>query len=576
MIWWLENPARVRSERQSVADLAERVNWLRGIRWYLSNGAALAVDFEIEHEGDSIPLTMTYAEFYPNAPPIVVPRDGSRLSSHQYGAGGNLCLEYRADNWETAVTGAMMIESAHRLIAGERDADGPELPSAHYVSIGQSVRGSSFRFLVTPPLEERLKAIESGQSVEIGVAEKYHAETFTVTVAEIDGGTDMRAWPAGIRETTKRGHAIRLPADRKMPAAAQDSIASLLDELGLAALREQALAATGEMDLVLISGIEIAHFYAYDGSQKRHFGRSRILKTGALGSRLPDDCAVLAGKSVGIVGCGSLGSKVAVTLARAGVRQFTLVDDDVLFAANLVRNELSAVAIGAHKVDALRARLIEIAGTIEVTARRVALGGQESADSTDSVMSALQACDIIIDATADAHCFNFCAAVAKESLKPLVWGEVFAGGIGGLVARVRSGHEPEPQTARNQINAWCDAHGIPAPLAGFATPYATGAGDAAAALVADDAEVAIIAGHLARLATDVLVRPENSAFPVPAYVIGLRKAWIFSEPFETWPIQLSGAESWKVEQDSASVAESLALLRELLPSAFDGHNQSPK
>jgi molybdopterin/thiamine biosynthesis adenylyltransferase len=574
MIWWLENPTRARSERQSVADLAERVNWLGGVRWYLSNGAALAVHFEIEHDGESVPLTMTYAEFHPNAPPIVVPRDGRRLSSHQYGVGGNLCLEYRADNWETAITGAMMIESAHRLIAGERDVDGPELPSAHYVSIGQSVRGSSFRFLVTPPLEERLKAIEPGHSVEIGVAEKYHAETFTVTITEIDGATDMRAWPAGIRETTKRGHVIRLPAGTRMPAAAQDSIAGLLGDLGLGTLHEQVLAATGEMDLVMVSETEIAHFYAYDGNQKRYFGRSRILKVG-VGSRLPDEYAVLAGKSVGIVGCGSLGSKVAVMLARAGVRQFTLVDDDVLFAANLVRNELSAVAIGAHKVDALRARLIEIAGTIDITVRRVALGGQESADSTDSVMSALRACDVIIDATADAYCFNFCAAVAKESLKPLVWGEVFAGGIGGLVARVRSGHEPEPQTARNQINAWCDGHGIPAPLAGFAAPYATAAGDGAA-LVADDAEVAIIAGHLARLATDALIHPDESAFPVPAYAIGLRRAWIFSEPFETWPIQLAGSKPWKVEQDSASVAKSLALLRELLPSAFDGHDQSSK
>lgn len=574
MIWWLENPARARSERQSIANLAERVNWLRRVRWYLSNGAALAVDFEIEHDGESVPLTMTYAEFHPNAPPIVVPRDGSRLSSHQYGAGGNLCLEYRADNWETTITGAMMIESAHRLIAGERDLDGPELPSAHAVSLGQSARGSYFRFLLTPPLEARLKAIEPGQSVEVGVAEKYHAETFTVTIAEIDGAADVRAWPAGVRETTKRGHAIRLPAGTPMPVTAQDSIASLLGDLGLTLIREQALASGGEMDLVFVSETEIAHFYAYDGSQKRHFSRSRILKVGT-GSRLPNDYAVMAGKNVGIVGGGSLGSKVAAMLARAGVRQFTLVDDDVMFAANLVRNELGAAAIGVHKVDALRARLMEIAGAIDVTVRRVALGGQESADSTDSVMSALRACDVIIDATADAHCFNFCAAVAKESLRPLVWGEVFAGGIGGLVARVRSGHEPEPQTARNQINAWCDAHGIPAPLAGFVAPYATGAGDVAP-LVADDAEVTIIAGHLTRLATDVLVRPDDSAFPVPAYAIGLRRAWIFSEPFETWPIQLAGSGLWKIEQDSALVAESIALLRELLPTAFDGHDQSSK
>lgn len=154
-------------------------------------------------------------------------------------------------------------------------------------------------------------------------------------------------------------------------------------------------------------------------------------------------------------------------------------------------------------------------------------------------------------------------------------GEVFAGGIGGLVARVRSGHEPEPQATRNQINAWCDAHGIPAPLSGFVAPYAAATADGAP-LVADDAEVAIIAGHLARFVTDVLIRSQESAFPVPAYAIGLRKAWIFSEPFETWPIQLDGAEPWKAEHDSASVGESLELLRELLPSAFDGHDQSPK
>ena len=38
-----------------------------------------------------------------------------------------------------------------------------------------------------------------------------------------------------------------------MPAAAQTSIADLLGNLGLATLREQALATSGEMDLVLVS-----------------------------------------------------------------------------------------------------------------------------------------------------------------------------------------------------------------------------------------------------------------------------------------------------------------------------------
>jgi sulfur-carrier protein adenylyltransferase/sulfurtransferase len=164
------------------------------------------------------------------------------------------------------------------------------------------------------------------------------------------------------------------------------------------------------------------------------------------------------------------------------------------------------------------------------------------------------------------------AGSARAGLRPLVWGEVFAGGIGGLLARVRPGHEPEPQTARNQINAWCDAHGIPAPLAGTTAPYA-GTSTDGAPLLADDAEVAIVAGHLARLVTDVLLHPEESAFPAPAYAIGLCAGWIFSAPFEIWPIEFVGAGPWEAERDSTSVEQSLALLRELMPSAFDDHDQ---
>jgi sulfur-carrier protein adenylyltransferase/sulfurtransferase len=162
------------------------------------------------------------------------------------------------------------------------------------------VRGSYFRFLLTQEFEECLKAIAPGQSIEIGIAEKYYAETCTVTIAEFDGVTDGRAWPAGIRETTKQGHAIRLPQGTAMPAATQTGIADLLGALGLDALRDATLATSGEMDLVLVSATGIAHFYAYDAGQKHVFGRSRLLKV-ATGSRLPDDYAVLAGKSVGIV-----------------------------------------------------------------------------------------------------------------------------------------------------------------------------------------------------------------------------------------------------------------------------------
>lgn len=572
MIWWLEDPTRAQAERLGIADLAEQAGWLRNVRWHLADGAALAVDFDVEHEGEVIPLTMAYSGFHPNAPPTVVPRDGARLSGHQYGGGASLCLEYRADNWTTDVTGAMMMESAHRLLAGERGAAPREVPSAHRVSLGQGVRGASFRFMVTPAADERLRHIEPGRCVEIGLVEKFQASVVATTVTEIDGSPWLGAWPAGTPGSSRRGHAIRLPPGLPVPVPTMEGMSSLLDRLGLAALRERAIQPGEDMDLVILTDGEPAHFAVFDGAGDRHLCRSRTLMIQSGEARVPDSYAALVGRSVGLVGCGSLGSKVAVMLLRAGLRRFVLVDDDLLLEGNLVRNELAASAVGVHKVDALSARLVDVAGEVEVSARRVALGGQESAEATDAVMSALQACDVIVDATADPGCFNFCAAVARAGQKPMVWGEVFGGGIGGLVARVRPGREPEPQVARNQIVDWCNAHGVAAPLAGTAAPYA-GAPEGGALLLADDAEVTVIAGHVARLAIDALVQPDESAFPSPAYAVGLRQAWIFRAPFETWPIDLAGTEPWKTEGDAATVEQGLELLRELMPGAFDGHDQ---
>ena len=53
--------------------------------------------------------------------------------------------------------------------------------------------------------------------------------------------------------------------------------------------------------------------------------------------RLDKEHEALAGRKVALVGCGSLGSKVAVMLARSGVGKFLLVDDDLFFPDNLVR-----------------------------------------------------------------------------------------------------------------------------------------------------------------------------------------------------------------------------------------------
>jgi hypothetical protein len=218
-----------------------------------------------------------------------------------------------------------------------------------------------------------------------------------------------------------------------------------------------------------------------------------------------------------------------------------LVDDDILTPGNLVRHDLDVGSLGAHKAVALAARLKATTAGVTVTARQAALGGQEASGSTASVLNELATCDLLIDATADPQAFNFVASVATNRLRPMVWAEVYAGGVGGFVARLRPGLEPPPHSARRQYFAWCRAQGVP--WHGLDQDYAA-QGIAAETLIADDSDVAVIAAHATRMAVDVLVHPDNTAFPHPAYAIGLAKQWIFSEPFDTRPIDLAPDGEW--------------------------------
>ena len=115
----------------------------------------------------------------------------------------------------------------------------------------------------------------------------------------------------------------------------------------------------------------------------------------------------------------------------------------------------------------------------------------------------------------------------------MIWAEVYAGGIGGFVGRVRPGIEPPPHSARTQYLGWCRNQG--APWHGLDRDYAAH-GVGTETLIADDSNVAVIAAHVTRMGVDTLVDPDNSAFPHPAYVIGLAREWIFTEPFDTRPI----------------------------------------
>jgi hypothetical protein len=260
-------------------------------------------------------------------------------------------------------------------------------------------------------------------------------------------------------------------------------------------------------------------------------------------ARLDQDHANLASRRVAIVSCGSLGSKFATMLARSGVGKFLLVDDDVLCAGNLVRHELDWREIATHKVDSVARKIQLVNPSAACDTRKHRLGGQEASGSIESLIEGLAGCDLIVDCTADPIVFNYLCAAVSFAKKPLLWAEVFGGGIGGLIARHRPQKEPDPPSMRQAIENWCLERGKPIERA--AIDYG---GTPVAPLIADDADVTVIASHAARMAIDLLIPRDPSAFPNSVYLIGLAKGWIFENPFETYPIEVGAPAAPKAEE----------------------------
>lgn len=150
MIWWLADASRARLEKAALVALQEEHDWLTSVRIRFLDNLQLCVDVEVVHGGERLPLAVIYPINFPDTPPIVMPYGERRLSEHQYGAGGELCLQWRPDNWDAAVTGAMMVESAFGLIAAERTPDGRTgvVPSDHRTSLAAELRFETWRLMV--------------------------------------------------------------------------------------------------------------------------------------------------------------------------------------------------------------------------------------------------------------------------------------------------------------------------------------------------------------------------------------------------------------------------------------------
>ena len=132
--------------------------------------------------------------------------------------------------------------------------------------------------------------------------------------------------------------------------------------------------------------------------------------------------SILSKKTVGIAGCGGLGSNCAAALARIGVGKLIIADFDAIDASNLNRQYFFWEQIGQQKVFALADNIHYIDPMIEVIPHDLKLGPAE-------IISIFADCDVIVEAFDLAEMKQMIIETVDAEFpdKPLVIGNGMAG-----------------------------------------------------------------------------------------------------------------------------------------------------
>lgn len=549
--------ARLIRECEALAGLAAASDWLEEPHFGKNADGLLTWSFVLLIDVRRIPLRLVFPALFPDLPPFILPADGDvRLSQHQYGEGGELCLQYRPDNWHPDCKSTDVVRSAQALLAATPKEDAiSDVESAHPADLPTLLSGCSGRFMLPPDTARLLRLRLAGHATDLRMTMERRVGASEVLVARIaaiglgPGRVEPDDGP-GVCGNWVHGILFRLPGIRKIPELPPRELAELLYQYLPPWLRDWIKAANDKFVVISNGRREVLLRVIHNGPKRtidlfHTFEPPKVRERRVHGK-------VFRKNSICIIGAGSLGSKVAASLAREGVGQFMLLDNDVLWSDNLVRNELDEMDVGHHKAVSLKHRLLRINPAVKVGALGMSLTSQSAVQHIAQLSEIISSCELVIDTTADSGVFRMAAAICTQKRTPLVWGRIYAGGIGGLIARSIPSEDPPPMTAASQLRAWCDEKGR-APPEGREHNYGVQGDEDDEPLFASDGDVGVIANRLVRHALDALSTTEMRVHPEPAYFIGLRKGWIFEHPFDIHPVIFGPHEGWV--KGSTSCAE---------------------
>lgn len=568
-----DHPQRMAQECQLLEAHARATPGFTMQGWSASPAGELCMNFELKLLKGVFAGVLVYPELFPDVPAFIRPQKaGEAWSAHQYLGSGVLCLQYGPDNWHRDITGVQLVHSASILIWGEilhgvLPEFGP-VPSRHEETRAQRLRDNTSRLLMSRALKAVLVGPGRFASIPLrGIVDWRGNESVVLVLQTGEPLVALSDVSAAVAEGSRvpvSGVVVAVSSTEALRDAKDAS--DLQTRLGDAWPWEQGFG--DKLQLLLAHDAkEQACAFLLKGGDAQIFQRFLLLGGDASArsagqdsnepKRLPSSYARLSDVAVAIIGLGSLGSKIAVSLARAGVRNFVLVDDDVLMPENLVRNEFNWFDVGFSKLEAADRALKLVAPGVTVSKWPMQIAAQGNPAVSAKLASAVANCTLVVDATANSGAFLALAAIAKRAGKAMVWGEVFGGGGGALMARSRPGLDTDALGVREHLIRVMEEM-VPAPQA-RASAY--GIETDGKVYVASDADVSALAASMTQFCLDTLCA-EQSEYPAAAYLIGFRKFWEFRCPFDVIPVDCPRApEPETMQALSALEQESLDAIK---------------
>lgn len=182
-------------------------------------------------------------------------------------------------------------------------------------------------------------------------------------------------------------------------------------------------------------------FIELSGPDTVPLGAKRMPQTQALTLherqlRLPELTGVERAKIV-LVGVGSLGSKVAIELAKAGVGRLVLIDGDYYDVNNAVRHELPAWLAGTHKTIGMAIVCQQANPFCEIEWDSREIGSKR--DDAERFLERLDGADLVVETTGSRAVTRVVERYCRIADVPLVSASLTSGSRGGDIVLLRQG-----------------------------------------------------------------------------------------------------------------------------------------